>query len=536
MSTTGKATSVADKYLCVACRKEVAKTKNDRYRSHSDGTGEPCEMSSAEIPEHVLFEGPSARDADPTVPREGVDFATCPQCDRKVKLTRMGYFEPHDETLRGGDRCPVSGVRAKHARRTEDKLLPGDEPASAEPKVTAQEEITSPAPTSTSAGAGDTPTEPPPSSGGIDWSKVGGLKHLGEMKKRLEGLPEGSMIAQGELIYSGPESARPADSSASTETSSPESATTSKPSPSGATLTGSTSSDVPESAEEPASAGPFHLAPLLDERVLQPFSHISQPFPVPIRVRLAESMTDEGKERAARFKEIFFSYNNRRSSDNRSAQTTLGPSEIGYECDRRLAMSLMGVPPVNPGGDGWAAWLGTQGHRGLDEVFTWASANSGRFATEVRLEFPSRLVPKGTTDIIDREVGEIGDFKFLGDYSLKKLIQEGPPPHYRVQAHVYGLGAALAGEKIRRVAIYGLPRAASSLSGMYVWTEKFDRKLAEGALARVDRIAENASAIRATTPATPMEAAREFGTADECRYCPFHQKGDKEMKRGCPGK
>ena len=44
------------KYDCLACHKQVTATKNNRYRTHTDGTGEPCEMSSVEIPEHVLAE------------------------------------------------------------------------------------------------------------------------------------------------------------------------------------------------------------------------------------------------------------------------------------------------------------------------------------------------------------------------------------------------------------------------------------------------------------------------------------------------
>lgn len=306
-----------------------------------------------------------------------------------------------------------------------------------------------------------------------------------------------------------------------------------------------TSSDAPSGTEDPASAGPLPLAPPLDDRVLQPFSHFCQPFPVPQKVKLKEAMGEEAKERAARFREVFYSYSNRRSSDNRGAQKTLGPSQIGHECDRRLAMALMGVEPVNPGGDGWAAWLGTQGHSGLEQMFRWASANSGRFLTETRVRFESKYVPYGTADLFDRMLEDVGDFKFLGEYSLKKMIQEGPPEYYQVQLHVYGLGMELLGEKVRTVTLYGLPRAGSSLEGMYVWSVPYDRKKAQAALARVDRIAAEAQAT--TEPmhpdgqwsaGTPMEAAARFetGPAAECRFCPFHLKNDKEMRRGCPGK
>jgi hypothetical protein len=97
------------KYPCTECRKDISATKNDRYRSHTDGDGEPCVMASVEIPQHILDAGPLDAKSDPGVPVEGVDFAVCPQCTRKVKLTRLGYFEPHDETLRGGDRWSMPG-------------------------------------------------------------------------------------------------------------------------------------------------------------------------------------------------------------------------------------------------------------------------------------------------------------------------------------------------------------------------------------------------------------------------------------------
>jgi len=517
---------MADRYPCVTCRKDVAKTKNDHYRSHSGGDGEPCPSAATPIPEHVLANGPVNGKQPADVPVEGVDYAQCPQCTRKVKLTQLGYFEPHDQTLRGGDRCPVSGVRAKHARSIDDRLLPGDQPAGVEPKVkdsstpAANRGISAPPTTATPIGADSTPGAAP---GQIDWSKVGDLKHLPDGSLKIDGVIDDQKM---EIVQSAPSAA----SSASTATSSPESSTTSTPSqPS--TSGPSTSSDA---AEVTVVVGPFHLAPLLDERILQPFSHISQPFPVPVKMKLAEVMNEDSRQAAVRFKEVFFSYNNRRSSDNRGAQKTLGPSEIGHECDRRLALSLMGVEPVNPGGDGWAAWLGTQGHRGLDEVFTWASANSGRFVTETRVAFDSQYVPYGTADLFDRVQAEVGDFKFMGEYSLKRLIQQGPPEHYRVQLQVYGLGMELLGEKVRKVSLYGLPRAGSSLDGMYVWTVPYDRKAAQDALKRVDRIAEEAFG-QGVGPSSKMEVAQDFATADECRWCPHFLKGDKDMQRGCPG-
>jgi len=495
---------VADRYPCVTCRKDVAKTKNDHYRSHSGGDGEPCPSAATSIPEHVLANGPVNGKQPADVPVEGVDYAQCPQCTRKVKLTQLGYFEPHDQTLRGGDRCPVSGVRAKHARSIDDKLLPGDQPATAEPKVK------------------DSST--PAANRGIDWSKVGDLKHLPDGTLKIDGVIDDEKM---EIVQSAPS----AGSSASTESSSPASSTTlrqpSAPPP------GSTTSSAAGGA--PAVAGPFHLAPLLDAVILQPFSHIFQPTLYAGAVKVV--MGDLAKELATKIKETFYSYSNRKSVDNRSAQTTLGPSEIGTPCDRRLAMALMGVPPVNPGGDGWAAFVGTCTHAGMAEVYTFADAGTGRYAVELPVFLGVPTVPRGTTDLLDRRDGTIIDWKVMGKYSLDKFKKEGPSDTYRTQAHVYGLGAERGGEKVRNVAIVGLPRAGSSLDEMHIWTEPYDRKLALDALARVERIANDVQAQSGgDTPADIMYLARQFPAGDDCRYCAFHLKDDKEMRRGCPGK
>jgi hypothetical protein len=473
---------MADKYLCRVCSKEVAATKSLRYRTHYDSSNERCENASAEIPADLIEGGPIPDGSDPGVPREGMDFAQCPQCSRKVKLTRLGYFEPHDETLLGGDRCPVSGVRQKHARRQEDVLLPGDEKASPIPKVTAQQEITSPAPTSGSASAASSPKELPPASGAteIDWSK----------------------------------------------TSSPALPTTPTP--------------LPNLPPEPV---PFSLGASLSSRFLQPFSPFLQPetwipptlvflqpqeYTGPVK---GEPMGDLAKELATKIKETFYAYSNRKSSDNRSAQTTLGPSEIGTPCDRRLAMTLMGIPPVNAGGDGWAAFVGTCTHEGMASVYTFADAGTGRYAVELPVFTGMPTVPRGTTDLLDRRDGTVVDWKVMGAWSLKKFKAEGPSATYRIQAHVYGLGAERGGEKVRNVAIVGLPRAGSSLDEMHIWTEKYDRKLAQAALDRVEKVASTVF-----DAPDKMAAARLQPTADDCRFCDHYLKKDTNMVRGCPGK
>lgn len=240
-------------------------------------------------------------------------------------------------------------------------------------------------------------------------------------------------------------------------------------------------------------------------------------------------MTPLGAEIAHRLKEMFHAYSNRME---RNQQSTLGPSEIGSPCDRRLALSLMRYPTVNPGGDNWASFVGTCLHTGLEEMLLWADAGSGRYATEQRLTFPSEHVPKGTTDLIDRVMLCVLDHKGMGQWSLDKLKSSGPSRTYRVQAHTYALGASMRGERIKHVAIVGWPRDKGSLDDLYVWTEEYDPDLARAALKRVDGIAE-----RVLVEGGEHEAYALPMDNTDCRFCPFYMKGAARSEGGiCNGR
>lgn len=512
---------MADKYLCRKCRGTIGKTQTDCYRAHTkDGKqGSPrCENVGCKIPPDILNQG--GESGSPGVPKEGLDFAICPKCGRKVELTSLGYLERHDQTLRGGNNCPNGGVRYINLqKRTETVLLPGDRPATVTPAVTAQDEIDgAKPPLMLTAGA----EYPDPS--------VAVSPYIERLKEGVAGdLPSLAIINR----YL--ESALPADSGVSTETSSPESATT--------------STHWDEWTEDWDSFFLLSAHLILMDAMGEPepptqFDDLlfTSRGGYPSRAKgPVQPMSELAKMLAERIKETFFAYQNRKTTDNRSAQTTLGPSEIGTPCDRRLAMALMNIPAVNPGGDGWAAFVGTCTHVGMAEVYTFADAGTGRYAVEMPVFLGVPSVPRGTTDLLDRRDGNIIDWKVMGANSLRTFKAEGPSDSHRVQAHVYGLGAERGGEEVQNVAIVGLPRAGASLNGMHVWTEKFNRQLAVDALNRVEeisnRIAQMAGQVAAegTGPAAPMEAAREFETGDDCTFCPFYLKNDKKMVRGCPG-
>lgn len=244
----------------------------------------------------------------------------------------------------------------------------------------------------------------------------------------------------------------------------------------------------------------------------------------------------EGKalEIAGRLKELFHAYDNRQTSDNRSAQQTMGPSEIGSPCDRRIALSLLRTPAVNPGGDGWAAFVGTCVHAGLADMFLWGNAGSGRYQVEVPLTFSSTVVPFGTTDLIDTALLVDVDHKVMGSWSLNKLRTEGPSPTYRVQAHTYALGARRAGYDIKDVAIVGWPRERSSLDDLYVWTEPYDPDVARNAIQRVEQISDSLEG----DDEDKLSMAYTFPIDNsDCRFCPYHLPGAARSEGGkCNGR
>lgn len=256
----------------------------------------------------------------------------------------------------------------------------------------------------------------------------------------------------------------------------------------------------------------------------------------PRQTKAKPQMTPFAQEIANRVKETFYHYVNRKTEDNRGAQTTLGPSEIGHPCDRRLAMRLMSIPAVNPPRYDWAAFIGTAVHASLSDMFLWANAGGGRYDTEVPLTYCSLHVPGGTADLVDRVLYLSIDHKVLGSWSLNQFRAEGPPAHYRVQIHTYALGLKSRGEVIRKVAIIVWPRERSSLDDLWVWEEDYDPAIGRGALERVDGIAERLERVRSTTE-RPDLIARHFPIDNaDCKFCPFHRAGSTDLRNGCNGR
>lgn len=188
----------------------------------------------------------------------------------------------------------------------------------------------------------------------------------------------------------------------------------------------------------------------------------------------------------ARAKEIIWSAENAR---DRSQQRTPGPSQIGGECARALAYTVLGYKPVNHTSDKWQAHVGTAVHASLAAAYERADNNSGRYLVEHRVSMttPQGIVVSGSLDIYDRLTGEVIDWKLPGSSSRKKYGRSGPPKGYRIQAHLYAYGLELAGESPKRVANVYLP-PEGRLDDAVAWSEAYDRRIAETALRRLENV------------------------------------------------
>lgn len=217
----------------------------------------------------------------------------------------------------------------------------------------------------------------------------------------------------------------------------------------------------------------------------------------------------------------------------RSRQVALGCSEVGHDCDLRLAYKIAGVEQLGYGNDPWPAIVGTSIHAWMEQAVNDFQHVHGtrEWLTEMEV-VPSPLV-KGHTDLYRK--GLVLDWKFPSPDNLKRMREDGVPQQYQVQVQLYGLGHVQAGRTVDRVGVVGLGRQGW-LKDMFVWTTEFDRALAEAALQRIYDIGNhlievdilNNPQLWNTIKRTPSRL---------CSWCPYFRRdvNDATLK-GCPGK
>lgn len=211
----------------------------------------------------------------------------------------------------------------------------------------------------------------------------------------------------------------------------------------------------------------------------------------------------------------------------RSRQRTIGPSDAGTPCSRRLAYKLLGVEPLNTDSDPWAAIVGTAVHAHLEQVFTRENAVLGRvrYETEVRVELPGYM--RGTCDLVDLDARAVIDHKVVGVTALRRVKNGDVGDAYRTQIHLYAAGLRHAGYQIDTVAIAFWSRSGSLRDSM-MWSEPYDEDRVEVALRRIEALRMVTAPGVAVLPNVP--------TADSfCLYCPFYLPGSTDLESGCPG-
>ena len=219
----------------------------------------------------------------------------------------------------------------------------------------------------------------------------------------------------------------------------------------------------------------------------------------------------------------------------RSKQQAIGPSEIGDPCDRRIGYRLANIPAVNTRFDPWAGIVGTALHSWLEKaVSAWVETQTSReWFTETTLHLNEFV--EGHADLYHDET--VIDWKSASKDVITHARNHGPSVGYMIQTHIYGYMFELAKRPVKRVALVFLPRAGW-LHEMYVWSAPYDRSVAENALNRMYRIAQQVLDLDTLTQSHMWEQI-DAHPGKGCGYCPwFHARRDPELAAdhtGCPG-
>jgi hypothetical protein len=218
----------------------------------------------------------------------------------------------------------------------------------------------------------------------------------------------------------------------------------------------------------------------------------------------------------------------------RSKQVGLGCSEVGQECDLKLAYRMADMPHVHNGGDPWPAIVGTSIHAWMEQAVNDFQGIHGtrRWLTELEV-FPS-LIVAGHTDLYDSETFTVLDYKFPSPDNLKKMRTAGPSIQYVTQVQLYGLGHENAGRPVKRVGLVALGRQGW-LKDMWVWTTEYDREVALAAIKRIHTI--GAKMIELGLPESGAWQDIERSPTRLCSWCNYWNRDQKEPGvNGCPGK
>lgn len=237
----------------------------------------------------------------------------------------------------------------------------------------------------------------------------------------------------------------------------------------------------------------------------------------------------------------------------RSKQITVGPSEIGTDCDKCLARKLsLLYPPETPGSDSWKAQIGTFGHAGLEEHFgkihpapwarptdLWTPDPGDRHAADGTDKFPPTITSphyhlerklvmrpwlSGSCDMYvegSAPHGLVVDWKFQGARSLGDTGKGKIPSYYFAQMNLYGLGYELLGMPVSHLVLFALPRD-DELNAARPVLMRYDRQVALDAIARCERMMAAAELVG--WPALIERQPSANDTGGHCWDCPRFER------------
>jgi hypothetical protein len=218
----------------------------------------------------------------------------------------------------------------------------------------------------------------------------------------------------------------------------------------------------------------------------------------------------------------------------RKMQLALGPSDLGIECDRRLAYKIAGITGYNTG-DPWAAFVGSSIHTRIEAVIKkYAERTGSTWLIEQMVQVTSEI--RGRADLVHDDL--VIDIKSASPDVMKKLPDSGPRASYLPQIHAYAYGLNKAGHKINRVAFVFVPRHGR-LDDMYVWADEYRPEIVEKALHRVYRFARRLDELDITNHPQLWETVPATPDYLWCQYCPLFNKAmganDPADDKGCAG-
>jgi hypothetical protein len=203
----------------------------------------------------------------------------------------------------------------------------------------------------------------------------------------------------------------------------------------------------------------------------------------------------------------------------RSLSSHVGPSQLGWVCDRRLAYKLHNTPAINIG-DPMKLLAGIGVHLALADIFAALDKGSGRFLVEQPVAYRDC---RGTADLYDVWNHTLIDWKTCSKSSLAGYIKNGPPEPNRIQIQLYAAGFQELGYRVDEAALFYLP-LDGPLSHAWAWTTAPDRAIADAAIERGQALLD----------VNPYAAVATPGR--ECGYCDQYNPRATDLRLGCPGK